>query len=86
MSTITLNFYEDPGHGWLEADRQMLNDLDIADQITAYSYQKGSKVYLEEDCDASVLINALKAKGVAVKFNTIYQENTPIRYYADYKV
>jgi hypothetical protein len=44
-------FYTDPGHGWLEVPRALLHELGIAEKISAYSYQRGETVFLEEDCD-----------------------------------
>ncbi len=57
---ITLHFYEDPGHGWLRAPTKLLEELQIADQISPYSYLLGQNAYLEEDCDAGKLIESLK--------------------------
>ena len=64
---ITLHFYEDPGHGWLRAPTKLLEDLQIVDQISHYSYLLGQYAYLEEDCDAGKLVEAMKQKGVAYK-------------------
>jgi hypothetical protein len=55
----TYTFHQDAGHGWLEVDRQDLVDLNIIDKITSFSYQKGNKVFLEEDCDYSTFWDAL---------------------------
>ena len=60
---LTLTFYSDPGHGWLEVDRDLLVDLGIADEVSSYSYQRGDKVFLEEDCDFSRFASAMKAAG-----------------------
>lgn len=64
---ITLHFYEDPGHGWLKVPVKLLEELKIVDQISHYSYLLGQHAYLEEDCDAGKLIDALKQKGAAYK-------------------
>ena len=85
MDTMHFNYFVDPGHGWVEADRLLLKLLGITDRISAYSYQNRDKVYLEEDCDADVLVEALKAKGITIKLDRIYQEVTPIRDYAGYE-
>lgn len=53
------NFWNDPGHGWLEVNRSDLKLLEIDKQITGYSYQKDDKVYLEEDCDLATYLYAL---------------------------
>ena len=74
------NFHSDPGHGWLEVGRDELAMLKIADAISSYSYQRGDKVYLEEDCDAALFINALKNLGVKFIFNIVTSNNdSPIR-------
>lgn len=57
---IKLKFYSDPGHGWVAVKRSLLYELNLQNKISGYSYQKGNTVYLEEDRDASLLIQALK--------------------------
>lgn len=69
MNTATAsvrNFHTDPGHGLLEVQRHELRDLGLLPKISAYSYQSGGTVYLEEDCDAGLYVEAMKAKGVKV--------------------
>lgn len=56
------DFYSDPSHGWLKVKRQELIELGIETQISAYSYQKGDYVYLEEDGDACKFADAREAK------------------------
>jgi hypothetical protein len=63
--TITLQMFSDPGHGWVRFPRSRLVRLGIADKISPYSYQRGDQVFLEEDCDLTVLITALRAQGYA---------------------
>lgn len=48
--------YEDSGHSWLAVPRQLLIDWKIENQISGFSYQNGSNVLLEEDCDAPLFI------------------------------
>jgi len=79
-------FIADPGHGWLEVSREEVNRLGIAAEVSHYSYQYGDKVYLEEDCDLSVFLEAKKAVGEAVELVEVYQENTPVRNYPQYRV
>jgi len=58
----------DAGHEWLAVRKSELEELGIADQISAYSYQKGSTAYLEGDCDAARFLDAYKAThGVEAK-------------------
>lgn len=63
MSTFTL--HSDPGHGWLEVPRGLLDTLGIAGDISTYSYIRGDTAYLEEDCDASRFVEAMRAAGQA---------------------
>jgi hypothetical protein len=82
MAVQKLKFYSDPGHGWLAVKRKMLFDLGIADKITPYSYQKGNTVYLEEDCDAPLLIGELKKQNILYVIQEItHKQMSPIRYY-----
>lgn len=61
-------FHSDAGHGWLAVKKQELIDLDILDKISPFSYVSGDTFYLEEDCDAGLFINAMKAKGIEIKY------------------
>jgi hypothetical protein len=60
---MNLKFYRDAGHGWLAVKKSVLTDLGILDKISTYSYESpsGGTVYLEEDRDASLFLNAAKA-------------------------
>ena len=79
---ITLHFYEDPGHGWLKAPVKLLEKLRIVDQISPYSYLLGQHAYLEEDCDAGRLIEALKQDGKSYKVVKHYcKTESAIRHY-----
>jgi len=64
-------FHTDPGHGWLEVDKDELSLFNIADKISSYSYKLGNKVFLEEDCDTGLFINALENKGIKFTYTTI---------------
>jgi hypothetical protein len=58
-------FISDPAHGWLEVRVSELEELGIADKISAYSYidRAGGTgnhlAYLEEDCDLAVFAKAI---------------------------
>lgn len=58
----TFYFHQDAGHGWLAVPRKELKALGILTQISGYSYQKGQTVYLEEDIDAQIFLDAYRAK------------------------
>ena len=79
--TMRYIFHMDPGHGWLEVTRAELIRLDIINQISHYSYQKGDKVFLEEDCDRTLFFYAKKALNEPIEFDEQYLEVTPIRNY-----
>jgi len=85
----TYKFFEDPGHAWLEVPLRELIDLGVASAISHYSYIKTRLdtpfVYLEEDCDYAIFARAMAMAGKQFKYESIYQENTPIRNYANYR-
>ena len=56
----TFKVYADPGHAWVAVKRNLLRDLGILEKITPFSYQRGDTVYLEEDQDAAIFIEAFK--------------------------
>ena len=58
-----LHFYEDPGHAWLKVPKALLRLLEIEDQVSRYSYQRGNYAYLEEDCDYSLFQAAMNKTG-----------------------
>lgn len=66
MSTIQRNFHTDPGHGWLAVPLEELEVLGVAKDISTYSYFKAGIVYLEEDCDAGIYLDAVKRAGYEV--------------------
>lgn len=63
-------FHSDAGHGWLEVHKDELDLFGIADKVSSYSYVRGDKVYLEEDCDAALFINAVENKGIKFSYHT----------------
>jgi hypothetical protein len=83
---MKLRMISDPGHGWLEVPRGLLEVLGIQDQITGYSYINNGYVYLEEDLDMSTFVRALKANNssIELELDEVYQERTAIRDYDRY--
>lgn len=63
MNTVKIVFHSDISHGWGRTTRNMINELDIADKISEFSYQHQDHVYLEEDCDLPRFVAALHAAG-----------------------
>lgn len=81
----TYDVYADPGHAWVKVKLAELEKLGISKYITAFSYVRGNHAYLEEDCDAGVLIDALEARGIEPKFKFHHTDNrSKIRGYASF--
>jgi hypothetical protein len=76
-------FHSDPSHGWLEVPVAEVRRLGIEDKVSRYSYRKGANAYLEEDCDASLWMDAKKAAGEEYKIREINSNyDSTIRAYA----
>lgn len=75
MKTLDIKYYNDPGHGWLEVHVNLLKRLKIVELISSCSYLSdgGILAYLEEDCDASILMKAAKEQGFKVNVNPVYE-------------
>lgn len=56
---LNLIHYQDNGHGWIGTTMTELEILGIADDISPCSYRNGHSVFLEEDRDANLYLNAL---------------------------
>jgi hypothetical protein len=65
---LQLHFISDPGHGWLQVDRDTAWAVMGHDfvRLSSCSYQRGELLFLEEDCDAPLFLNCAKAKGLEV--------------------
>ena len=70
--SLTLNYYQDPGHGWARVSIGLLHGLKIAGDISAYSYRRGGYAYLEEDGDLSRLMQAAQAAGINLKLRQFH--------------
>ena len=82
---MRLNFYEDPGHGWLAVPLPLLDRLGLLDQISSYSYMRGMLAHLEEDCDYSRFYAAATAAGLTFTIKTTRTDNrSRIRGYDQY--
>lgn len=60
--TATYNFYSDPSHGWLRVPMAHIEELNIKDRISSFSYKRGKWAYLEEDCDYRVFEEAFRER------------------------
>lgn len=84
MKTIVV--YADPQHAWAKVLKKELITLGIANDISIFSYERGKFAYLEEDCDLSRYVNALKSKGIEYRFKEKYtNRQSRIRNYYRYQ-
>ena len=82
-----VTFHEDARHGWLEVPKSWLKKLGIAHEISGFSYEKDGSVYLEEDADLSIFLNAVD-KYITWSPNLLkksYQTDSRIRTYPHYE-
>lgn len=87
MKSKILNYYSDPGHGWVKVSKDFLVKMEISEKISIFSYQKSNFAYLEEDCDLSLLIQSMKQKNIQPiirQYNT--NKSSKIRSYDRYIV
>ena len=77
------DFYMDPGHGWIKVSIKLLRDLNIAKDVSCFSYYSNGFGYLEEDCDAALLFKALEAVGTKPVIRDHHtDQDSPIRDFA----
>jgi hypothetical protein len=82
---MTLNYYQDSGHGWVKIHLDKLKALGIDKDISYFSYTRKQYAYLEEDCDLSILIKACNDKGIILKFREHNSDrDSKIRNYQSY--
>ena len=63
MTNNSFTFHCDNGHGWLEVSQADLNRAGLTRlDFSGYSYANGDTLYLEEDCDAAIFLDAFSAK------------------------
>jgi hypothetical protein len=72
METNEFTFAHDAAHGWLRVPQTMLMQLKIDWAISEYSYAETTPVgdvwWLEEDMDASLFIQAYRARFACLPF------------------
>ena len=69
---VKIKFFTDPGHGWLRVPLPMLLELNIAGEISRYSYydKEHKAVFLEEDRDARIFVKAANKAGLTLVVST----------------
>jgi hypothetical protein len=83
VQEVTLKHHSDASHGWLEVSKSMAR-LHLREkylQISCFSFMRGKTLYLEEDSDAPLLIEAMRKAGINVKFEELDTDDSPIRQY-----
>ena len=87
MRELNLNYFTDPGHGWVSVKKSVLVFLGIADQISHYSYMRGASAYLEEDCDLGLLYRVCDASNIKINLTPKHtNKRSPIRSYDTYRM
>lgn len=71
MNEVTYPYIQDPGHGWIKVPMMDLMASGVIGKITEYSYHNSTHAFLEEDHDAGIFVEALKAQGKTVKFKSV---------------
>jgi len=87
MKTLTYNIliYSDPSHSWGKIKRSMLHSLGVAHEISAWSYSRNDYVYLEEDADLPLFVNALERTGCKAIFKEKHSDkDSAVRSYKRY--
>ena len=63
LRTINCTWFFDPGHAWLQVNKQTLSDFGLTPaDFSEFSRTDGHDLYLEEDCDAGIFIRAVGDK------------------------
>lgn len=87
MRKITLNKFSDPAHGWIKISLKHLNQLNLIENITPFSYINNKHAYLEEDLDASRLLDRLEELNIPYSFNYYHAYgSSKIRLYDSYNI
>ena len=75
--TIKLNFYADPGHGWLEVPVALFKESGAVASPYSYFSKKRGMCYLEEDSDAPKFEDAITKLGYTldVKYIVVGDDN-----------
>jgi len=75
--TVKFTYHQDPSHGWVEVSLKILKEINAnLSKISSFSYYRslttGKVLYLEEDGDVLVLIEALKENGIEFEFDEVH--------------
>jgi len=73
---MLIETFSDAGHSWYAVSRSTIASLGLLDTVSRFSYQCAASgtVYLEEDCDAGLVLSALTNSGAT--FETHHHKST----------
>ena len=88
-------WFSSPSHAWLAVPRELLKKHKLEEKISSFSYQQTHQdgtpiVFLEEDCDATLLINTLGKEKYVIAYsngwiNTVDVNNKFFEWVTSYK-
>lgn len=79
MKTIKATFIDTAGHGYLSVSKKDIQAIGLDHNVlTRYSGHTLTRMYLEEDCDASYFMNFCEKAGITVKIKDSYNEKFKI--------
>lgn len=77
--TTTITFISDPGHGWLAVPLADVLRLGIEPSEYSFISDDGQTAYLEEDCDASLFIDASGIDPSLIRYEHVDDFERPAR-------
>lgn len=76
---LKIKVINDPSHGWGSVSLKLLEQLDLIDKISQYSYMTNTRAYLEYHSDLNKLFEKLKEKNIEYEVTSSHLEKTNIR-------
>ena len=82
----TFPYIQDPGHGWVRVPKTELAKAGCEADISRHSFQKGNNIFLEQDCDLQVFVDARRSQGLETKLRPYVNKSrtSRIRNYTSY--
>lgn len=81
MKSIHVTFISTPGHGYLSISKKDFLAIGAdPEKISQYSGHTFTRLYLEEDCDASYLVGLTREKGIHLAVKHSYNESFSIHH------
>ena len=63
---LTVPLFSSPSHAWAKVSCAQLINLGVSSKISAFSYRSGTDIYLEEDDDLTIFVEAAKKAGLEI--------------------